>query len=232
MRCTAATPSPNAVHRAAGVRGRRSPAISPPSPGARAVADQVNRLGRFDAVIHNAGVGYREPRVETADGLPQVFAVNTARPVHPDRADRKARAGSSISARACTAAPRLASTTSSGREPGLARCRSLCREQAARRADRLRVRPPLARRAVERAWSRAGWRPAWAAPGAPDDTDQGYRHAGRGWRSATIRRRASPVDILSPAPTARPNPPPSATSTWQDRLLAACARLSGVALPD
>ena len=25
------------------------------------VADQVNKLGSFDAVIHNAGIGYREP---------------------------------------------------------------------------------------------------------------------------------------------------------------------------
>ena len=29
--------------------------------GMRDVAEQVNRLGRFDAVIHNAGIGYREP---------------------------------------------------------------------------------------------------------------------------------------------------------------------------
>ena len=28
----------------------------------RDVAEQVNALGAFDAVIHNAGVGYREPR--------------------------------------------------------------------------------------------------------------------------------------------------------------------------
>jgi NAD(P)-dependent dehydrogenase (short-subunit alcohol dehydrogenase family) len=28
----------------------------------RAVAEQVNRLGEFDAVIHNAGIGYRELR--------------------------------------------------------------------------------------------------------------------------------------------------------------------------
>jgi NAD(P)-dependent dehydrogenase (short-subunit alcohol dehydrogenase family) len=49
--------------------------------GVRAVADQVNRLGRFDAVIHNAGIGYREPRrVATVDGLPQLFAVNTLAP--------------------------------------------------------------------------------------------------------------------------------------------------------
>lgn len=39
----------------------------------RDVAAQANALGRFDAVIHNAGLGYREPaRVETADGLSQL----------------------------------------------------------------------------------------------------------------------------------------------------------------
>lgn len=47
----------------------------------RGVAEQVNKLGGFDAVIHNAGVGYREPRrIETEDGLPHVFAVNTLAP--------------------------------------------------------------------------------------------------------------------------------------------------------
>jgi NAD(P)-dependent dehydrogenase (short-subunit alcohol dehydrogenase family) len=47
---------------------------------ARQVAEQVNALGRHDAVIHNAGVGYREPRVETVDGLAHVFAVNVLAP--------------------------------------------------------------------------------------------------------------------------------------------------------
>ncbi len=47
----------------------------------RDVAAQVNALGSFDAIIHNAAVGYQEPRrVETADGLAQVFAVNTLAP--------------------------------------------------------------------------------------------------------------------------------------------------------
>src|SRR5438105_12085217 len=47
----------------------------------RKIAEQVNALGAFDAVIHNAGIGYRERRrVATADGLPQVFAVNTLAP--------------------------------------------------------------------------------------------------------------------------------------------------------
>src|SRR5262245_19614746 len=45
--------------------------------GARDVAAQVNGLGRFDAVIHNAAVGYREPHHLTADGLPHVFSINT-----------------------------------------------------------------------------------------------------------------------------------------------------------
>jgi NAD(P)-dependent dehydrogenase (short-subunit alcohol dehydrogenase family) len=47
----------------------------------RGVAEQVNALGAFDAVIHNAAVGYREPRrIETEDGLSHVFAVNTLAP--------------------------------------------------------------------------------------------------------------------------------------------------------
>lgn len=45
------------------------------------LAEEVNRLGHFDAVIHNAAVGYRESRrVATTDGLPQVFAVNSLAP--------------------------------------------------------------------------------------------------------------------------------------------------------
>ncbi|WP_232446695.1 SDR family NAD(P)-dependent oxidoreductase [Burkholderia ubonensis] len=40
--------------------------------GARSVAGEVNALGRFDAVIHNAAVGYHEGHRETADGLPHM----------------------------------------------------------------------------------------------------------------------------------------------------------------
>jgi NAD(P)-dependent dehydrogenase (short-subunit alcohol dehydrogenase family) len=46
----------------------------------RSVADQANTLGPFDAVIHNAAVGYREPRIETVDGLEHVFAINVVAP--------------------------------------------------------------------------------------------------------------------------------------------------------
>ena len=44
------------------------------------VAEQVNALGPYDAVIHNVGLGSREARRETADGLLQLFAVNVLAP--------------------------------------------------------------------------------------------------------------------------------------------------------
>jgi NAD(P)-dependent dehydrogenase (short-subunit alcohol dehydrogenase family) len=47
----------------------------------RSLAAQANARGRFDAVIHNAGVGYRErQRIETADGLSHLFAINVLAP--------------------------------------------------------------------------------------------------------------------------------------------------------
>jgi NAD(P)-dependent dehydrogenase (short-subunit alcohol dehydrogenase family) len=47
----------------------------------RALADQANDLGTYDAVIHNAGVGYRERRrIEAEDGLSHVFAINVLAP--------------------------------------------------------------------------------------------------------------------------------------------------------
>src|SRR5213595_1689718 len=46
----------------------------------RGLADQANHLGPFDAVIHNAGVGDREGRIETLDGLEHIFAINVLAP--------------------------------------------------------------------------------------------------------------------------------------------------------
>jgi NAD(P)-dependent dehydrogenase (short-subunit alcohol dehydrogenase family) len=49
--------------------------------GMSQVAEQANALGQIDVVIHNAGIGYREPRrIETVDGLCHVFAVNVLAP--------------------------------------------------------------------------------------------------------------------------------------------------------
>jgi NAD(P)-dependent dehydrogenase (short-subunit alcohol dehydrogenase family) len=71
--------SSDALLAAAGARGAVTGDLSTIA-GARSVADQVNKLGRFDAVIHNAGVGYREGRVETEPGVPSIFTVNVLAP--------------------------------------------------------------------------------------------------------------------------------------------------------
>jgi len=69
-----------ALAAATGARGAVSGDLSTIA-GATAVADAVNKLGRFDAVIHNAGVGYRQTRrVETEPGVPAMFAVNVLAP--------------------------------------------------------------------------------------------------------------------------------------------------------
>ncbi|PZF74132.1 SDR family NAD(P)-dependent oxidoreductase [Taibaiella soli] len=45
------------------------------------VATQVNELGTFDAIIHNAAIGYQEQRkITTVDGLPHLLTINTLAP--------------------------------------------------------------------------------------------------------------------------------------------------------
>jgi NAD(P)-dependent dehydrogenase (short-subunit alcohol dehydrogenase family) len=46
----------------------------------RSVADQVNAIGRMDAVIHNAGTYSTSGRSPTPEGQPSILAVNTLAP--------------------------------------------------------------------------------------------------------------------------------------------------------
>ncbi len=46
----------------------------------RAVADQVNAVGRMDAIIHNAGIYGQRSRGSTATGHATILAVNTLAP--------------------------------------------------------------------------------------------------------------------------------------------------------
>jgi len=46
----------------------------------RELADQVNQIGRMDAIIHNAGVYLEPSRGTTADGHAKTLAVNTLAP--------------------------------------------------------------------------------------------------------------------------------------------------------
>jgi len=44
------------------------------------LVSDANRTGVFDAVIHNAGIGYGESLQKTEDGIAHVFAVNALAP--------------------------------------------------------------------------------------------------------------------------------------------------------
>ena len=48
--------------------------------GCRAVGEAAAELGRFDTVVHNAGVGGSGERTVTADGFERIFAVNVLAP--------------------------------------------------------------------------------------------------------------------------------------------------------
>ena len=123
--------------------------------GAKEVAAQVNALGHFDTVIHNAAVGYREGHRVTADGLPHVFAINNAVGLYPDRADRAAQAARLSELRD---APRgqpgprgpAVAPTAMGRLAGVLGL------QTVRCGARLCRRSPLARGVVQRTGTRLG----------------------------------------------------------------------------
>ncbi len=120
----------------------------------RALAAAANASGRFDAVIHNAAVGFRERRrIETVDGLAHVFAVNTLGPYVLTALMTRPRAAGLRQLRAASPrrhhprGPELGAATLA-RQPGL------FGYQAARRAARLRGGAALAGGAVQR--NRAG----------------------------------------------------------------------------
>ena len=130
----------------------------------KAVADQVNRLGRFDAVIHNVGVGYREPRrFETEDRIEHVFAVNVLAPYvltalikRPDRLVYLS-SGLHHSAEANFDDLLWSKRRGTGRRP-------IQRASSMMRCSLSRLRG-FGRRCAPMRLSRAGWQPGWAVRG-------------------------------------------------------------------
>ena len=140
----------------------------------RQVADQVNKLGSFDAVIHNAGIGYREPRrIATKDGLPHVFAVNTLAPYILTALIQKPK--------------RLVYLSSGLHQSGDATLKDLAWEhrpwQAQQAYSDTKLHDVLLAFAVARRWPgvlsnalEPGWVPTkMGGPGAPDDMDAAHR---------------------------------------------------------
>jgi NAD(P)-dependent dehydrogenase (short-subunit alcohol dehydrogenase family) len=194
----------------------------------KSVAAQVNALGCFDAVIHNAAVGYQEPkRIATVDGLAQVFAVNTLAPyVLTCLVERP---------------KRLVYLSSGLHKQGDASLRDLNWEERPWYGTQAycdsKLHDVLLAFAVARLWPgtlsnalEPGWVPTkMGGAHAPDDIDLAHRT--QVWLAASDETEArvtgdyffhgKPAKVLAAAH----NP------SLQDQLLATCEKLSGVPFP-
>jgi NAD(P)-dependent dehydrogenase (short-subunit alcohol dehydrogenase family) len=195
--------------------------------GAKNVAGQVNVLGRFDAVIHNVAVGYREGFRVTADGLPHVFAINT------------------LSAYILTALidrPKRLVYLSSGMhhhadanlDDILWQDRSWNGSQAYAES---KLHDAMLAFGVARRWPdvlsnslEPGWVPTkMGGPGAPDDMNQA--HLTQAWLAASDEPKAQVTGkyfyhLKRTAPNPQADDP-----ALQDQLIAICAKISGNPLP-
>jgi NAD(P)-dependent dehydrogenase (short-subunit alcohol dehydrogenase family) len=193
----------------------------------RSVAEHVNRLGHFDAVIHNAGVGYREPYVETADGLPRVFAVNTLAPyILTALISRPRRLVYLSSGMHQSAAANLQDITWKKR-----------RWQGAEAYAESKLHDVMLAFAVARHWPdvysnalEPGWVPTrMGGPGAPDDIDLAHRT--QVWLAVSDDKGAQVSGEYFFHQRRRACNPVARDPAQQDALMSVCQQLSGIAFP-
>ncbi len=194
----------------------------------RGIADQVNALGEFDAVIHNAAVGYREKhRIATEDGLAHVFAVNTLAPYVLTALIRKPK--------------RLVYVSSELHARGDGSLKDLNWEQRPWRGNQAysdtKLHDAILAFAVARLWPEVlsnalepGWVPTkMGGPNAKDDLGAGCET--QAWLA--IAEDASAQVTGKYFFHQRLRPPLALTHdvARQDQLLEACAGFSGISLP-
>jgi NAD(P)-dependent dehydrogenase (short-subunit alcohol dehydrogenase family) len=194
----------------------------------RKVAEQVNRLGSFDAVIHNAGIGYREARrIVTEDGLPHVFAVNTLAPYILTALIEKPK--------------RLVYLSSGLHQSGDASLKDLVWErrpwQGQQAYSDTKLHDVLLAFAIACHWPSVlsnalepGWVPTkMGGPGAPDDLDAAHRT--QVWLAVSHDPAATVTGKYFFHMRQRTPNPSTHDARRQDALLDACRRLSGVEMP-
>jgi short chain dehydrogenase len=191
------------------------------------VARQVNALGPFDAVIHNAAVGFQESHRVTGDGLPHVFAHQHARALCSHRADRTAEAPR-LSEFGHARARKRPSRRYPVAQAALGRIVGLRREQAARRHAGLRRRASVARCPVQRGNARLGR--DQNGRGGPDDIDQA--HLTQAWLATSDDPAARTAGGYFYHLKQREPNPETRDAALQDRLIGICGEISGVDLPE
>lgn len=193
----------------------------------RSVAEQVNKLGTFDAVIHNAAVGYQEPRrIATEDGLPQVFAVNTLAPYILTALIKRPK--------------RLVYLSSGLHQNGDASLKDLAWTERPWRGTPAysdsKFHDVLLAFAVARRWADVlsnALEPGWVAtkmggPNAPDDLDQGHRT--QVWLAASDDAAATVTGEYFFHLKLRTPKPATRNVELQEKLVEACEQFSGVKL--
>jgi NAD(P)-dependent dehydrogenase (short-subunit alcohol dehydrogenase family) len=189
------------------------------------LAEQVNGLGLFDAVIHNAGIGYREPRrIATEDGLPHVFAVNTLAPYILTALIKKPK--------------RLVYLSSGLHQNGDASLKDMAWEhrpwQGQQAYSDTKLHDVLLAFAVARRWPAVlsnalepGWVPTkMGGAGAPDDLDAGHRT--QVWLAASDDPAAKVTGGYFYHMRPRAPKPATRDVERQEQLLDACKGFSGV----
>jgi NAD(P)-dependent dehydrogenase (short-subunit alcohol dehydrogenase family) len=193
----------------------------------RDVADQANGQGRFNAVIHNVAIGYRESRrVQTVDGLSQLWAVNVLAPyvltalMHkPDRLIY------------------LSSGMHTGGDSSLDDLQwSRRRWNGSQAYADTKFHDVLLAFGVARRWSDVlsnaltpGWVPTrMGGPGAPDDPEQG--HLTQAWLAVSADPETRVTGSYFYHQRLGAVNPSAQDPELQDRLLDYCCELSGIAL--
>jgi NAD(P)-dependent dehydrogenase (short-subunit alcohol dehydrogenase family) len=195
--------------------------------GAKGIADQVNALGHFDAVIHNAAVGYREGYHVTPDDLPHVFAINT------------------LSVYILTALierpKRLVYLSSGMHHHADANLDDILwqkrRWNGSQAYGESKLHDAMLAFAIARRWPdvlsnslEPGWVPTrMGGSGAPDDMDQAHRT--QAWLAASDDPKARVTGRYFYHLKPRAPSPQATDPTLQDRLIAICGSISGVSLP-
>ena len=191
------------------------------------VAEQVNAAGSFDAIIHNAAIGYQEPRrIATEDGLPHVLAVNTLAPYILTALIRRPR--------------RLMYLSSGLHQSGDASLNDLLWEKRRWQGQQAyadtKLHDVLLAFAMARRWKDVfsnALEPGWVAtkmggPRAPDDLDQGHRT--QVWLAVSEDPAAKVTGQYFYHMKLRAPNPASRDVERQKRLLEACEEFSGVKL--